>query len=178
MFWLNDCVVCETVVTFYATLGEEAIVFGLNETGVSHLVTSAELLETKLKVSGFTAVYNQWHFLIRIKNLWITLFVEESLCFIPACCKKSDFLLKLLFCRSLYLLFRNLWCLSRIYFTSVPNWSMWSTWTRRKWAQKATPQEPPSTACSRCWSWACGLNTVRVVAPPRFHSPSSTSMEK
>ncbi|XP_057705721.1 long-chain-fatty-acid--CoA ligase 4 isoform X3 [Corythoichthys intestinalis] len=37
------------LVTFYATLGEEAIAFGLNETGVSHLVTSAELLETKLK---------------------------------------------------------------------------------------------------------------------------------
>lgn len=39
------------VVTFYATLGEDAIAFGLNETGVSHLVTSVELLETKLKVS-------------------------------------------------------------------------------------------------------------------------------
>ncbi|XP_022062540.1 long-chain-fatty-acid--CoA ligase 4 [Acanthochromis polyacanthus] len=37
------------LVTFYATLGEEAIAFGLNETGVTHLVTSAELLETKLK---------------------------------------------------------------------------------------------------------------------------------
>ncbi|XP_051933443.1 long-chain-fatty-acid--CoA ligase 4 isoform X2 [Hippocampus zosterae] len=37
------------LVTFYATLGEEAIEFGLNETGVSHLVTSVELLETKLK---------------------------------------------------------------------------------------------------------------------------------
>lgn len=39
------------VVTFYATLGEDAIAYGLNETGVSHLVTSVELLETKLKVS-------------------------------------------------------------------------------------------------------------------------------
>lgn len=37
------------LVTFYATLGEEAIAFGLNETGVTHLVTSVELLETKLK---------------------------------------------------------------------------------------------------------------------------------
>lgn len=37
------------LVTFYATLGEEAIAFGLNETGVTHLVTSMELLETKLK---------------------------------------------------------------------------------------------------------------------------------
>lgn len=39
------------VVTFYATLGEEAIAYGLNETGVTHLITSTELLETKLKVS-------------------------------------------------------------------------------------------------------------------------------
>lgn len=39
------------VVTFYATLGEEAVTFGLNECGVTHLVTSVELLETKLKVS-------------------------------------------------------------------------------------------------------------------------------
>ncbi|XP_018530981.1 long-chain-fatty-acid--CoA ligase 4 [Lates calcarifer] len=37
------------LVTFYATLGEEAIAFGLNETGVTHLVTSVELLESKLK---------------------------------------------------------------------------------------------------------------------------------
>ncbi|XP_060935077.1 long-chain-fatty-acid--CoA ligase 4 [Limanda limanda] len=37
------------LVTFYATLGEEAIAFGLNETGVTHLVTSSELLETRLK---------------------------------------------------------------------------------------------------------------------------------
>lgn len=42
------------VVTFYATLGEDAIAYGLNETGVSHLVTSVELLETKLKVSYLT----------------------------------------------------------------------------------------------------------------------------
>lgn len=37
------------LVTFYATLGEEAIAFGLNETGVTHLITSTELLETKLR---------------------------------------------------------------------------------------------------------------------------------
>uniref|UniRef100_A0A8C5ANW0 long-chain-fatty-acid--CoA ligase n=1 Tax=Gadus morhua TaxID=8049 RepID=A0A8C5ANW0_GADMO len=37
------------LVTFYATLGEEAVAFGLNETGVTHLVTSADLLENKLK---------------------------------------------------------------------------------------------------------------------------------
>lgn len=40
-----------TVVTFYATLGEDAIAYGLNESGVTHLVTSMELLESKLKVS-------------------------------------------------------------------------------------------------------------------------------
>ncbi|CAB1337710.1 unnamed protein product, partial [Coregonus sp. 'balchen'] len=38
------------LVTFYATLGEEAVVFGLNETGVTHLITSTELLETTLKI--------------------------------------------------------------------------------------------------------------------------------
>uniref|UniRef100_A0A671T1H0 long-chain-fatty-acid--CoA ligase n=1 Tax=Sinocyclocheilus anshuiensis TaxID=1608454 RepID=A0A671T1H0_9TELE len=37
------------LVTFYATLGEEAVAFGLNECGATHLVTSVELLETKLK---------------------------------------------------------------------------------------------------------------------------------
>lgn len=42
---------CLAVVTFYATLGEDAIAYGLNETAVTHLVTSVELLETKLKVS-------------------------------------------------------------------------------------------------------------------------------
>ncbi|KAJ8338405.1 hypothetical protein SKAU_G00373710 [Synaphobranchus kaupii] len=37
------------LVTFYATLGEDAIAYGLNESGVTHLITSVELLETKLK---------------------------------------------------------------------------------------------------------------------------------
>ncbi|XP_030620486.1 long-chain-fatty-acid--CoA ligase 4 [Chanos chanos] len=37
------------LVTFYATLGEEAVAYGLNETSVTHLVTSVELLENKLK---------------------------------------------------------------------------------------------------------------------------------
>lgn len=39
------------MVTLYATLGEEAVTYGLNESGATHLITSAELLETKLKVS-------------------------------------------------------------------------------------------------------------------------------
>ncbi|PKU38012.1 long-chain-fatty-acid-- ligase 4 isoform x1 [Limosa lapponica baueri] len=44
---------CETlnVVTLYATLGEEAVTYGLNECGASYLVTSVELLETKLKTA-------------------------------------------------------------------------------------------------------------------------------
>ncbi|XP_068181482.1 long-chain-fatty-acid--CoA ligase 4 isoform X2 [Antennarius striatus] len=37
------------LVTFYATLGEDAIAYGLNEAEVTHLVTSVELLETKMK---------------------------------------------------------------------------------------------------------------------------------
>uniref|UniRef100_A0A8C0VJT9 long-chain-fatty-acid--CoA ligase n=1 Tax=Cyanistes caeruleus TaxID=156563 RepID=A0A8C0VJT9_CYACU len=38
------------LVTLYATLGEEAVTYGLNECGASYLVTSVELLESKLKV--------------------------------------------------------------------------------------------------------------------------------
>lgn len=37
------------LVTLYATLGEEAVTYGLNESGATYLITSAELLETKLK---------------------------------------------------------------------------------------------------------------------------------
>ncbi|KAM4021136.1 long-chain-fatty-acid--CoA ligase 4 isoform 2-T5 [Anomaloglossus baeobatrachus] len=37
------------LVTLYATLGEEAVAYGLNESGATHLITSSELLETKLK---------------------------------------------------------------------------------------------------------------------------------
>lgn len=59
MFSLTTCFVFIPVVTFYATLGEEAIAFGLNETGVTHVVSSVELLETKLKVSSSLTVYNQ-----------------------------------------------------------------------------------------------------------------------
>lgn len=39
------------VVTLYATLGKEAVVHGLNESEASYLITSVELLESKLKVS-------------------------------------------------------------------------------------------------------------------------------
>ncbi|XP_054453376.1 long-chain-fatty-acid--CoA ligase 4 [Anoplopoma fimbria] len=50
MITAQACFRCNfPLVTFYATLGEDAIAFGLNETGVTHLVTSVELLETKLK---------------------------------------------------------------------------------------------------------------------------------
>ncbi|XP_053474375.1 long-chain-fatty-acid--CoA ligase 4b [Ictalurus furcatus] len=37
------------LVTLYATLGEDAVAFGLSQCGATHLVTSKELLETKLK---------------------------------------------------------------------------------------------------------------------------------
>ncbi|KFP10086.1 long-chain-fatty-acid--CoA ligase 4 isoform X1 [Egretta garzetta] len=39
------------LVTLYATLGEEAVIYGLNECGASYLVTSVELLESKLKTA-------------------------------------------------------------------------------------------------------------------------------
>ncbi|XP_067853271.1 long-chain-fatty-acid--CoA ligase 4-like isoform X2 [Heptranchias perlo] len=37
------------LVTLYATLGEDAVAYGLNESEVTHLITSVELLDTKLK---------------------------------------------------------------------------------------------------------------------------------
>lgn len=40
------------VVTLYATLGGPAIVHGLNETGVTTIITSKELMQTKLKVTN------------------------------------------------------------------------------------------------------------------------------
>ncbi|XP_068813015.1 long-chain-fatty-acid--CoA ligase 4 isoform X1 [Struthio camelus] len=39
------------LVTLYATLGEEAVTYGLNECGASYLITSVELLESKLKTA-------------------------------------------------------------------------------------------------------------------------------
>ncbi|NWV73938.1 ACSL4 ligase, partial [Dasyornis broadbenti] len=39
------------LVTLYATLGEEAVTYGLNECGAAYLVTSVELLESKLKTA-------------------------------------------------------------------------------------------------------------------------------
>ncbi|XP_065585694.1 long-chain-fatty-acid--CoA ligase 4 [Cyrtonyx montezumae] len=39
------------LVTLYATLGEEAVTYGLNECEASYLITSAELLESKLKAT-------------------------------------------------------------------------------------------------------------------------------
>uniref|UniRef100_A0A8C1K724 long-chain-fatty-acid--CoA ligase n=1 Tax=Cyprinus carpio TaxID=7962 RepID=A0A8C1K724_CYPCA len=38
------------LVTLYATLGEDAVVYGLDQCGATHLITSTELLRTKLKV--------------------------------------------------------------------------------------------------------------------------------
>uniref|UniRef100_A0A4W5RM15 long-chain-fatty-acid--CoA ligase n=2 Tax=Hucho hucho TaxID=62062 RepID=A0A4W5RM15_9TELE len=45
---VSPCV-CVAVVTLYSTLGGPAIIHGLNETEVSHIITSRELLETRLK---------------------------------------------------------------------------------------------------------------------------------
>ncbi|XP_041050984.1 long-chain-fatty-acid--CoA ligase 4 isoform X2 [Carcharodon carcharias] len=37
------------LVTIYSTLGEDAVAYGLNESEITHLITSVELLDTKLK---------------------------------------------------------------------------------------------------------------------------------
>ncbi|XP_057175084.1 long-chain-fatty-acid--CoA ligase 4b [Triplophysa rosa] len=37
------------LVTLYASLGEDAVAYGLNQCGATHLITSTELLQTKLK---------------------------------------------------------------------------------------------------------------------------------
>ncbi|XP_075040434.1 long-chain-fatty-acid--CoA ligase 4 isoform X2 [Mixophyes fleayi] len=50
------------LVTLYATLGEEAVTYGLNESGATYLITSAELLETKLK-SVLSQISNIKHIL-------------------------------------------------------------------------------------------------------------------
>lgn len=50
MFEYLTCPSFPTVVTLYATLGGPAIVHGLNETEVTNIITSKELLQTKLKV--------------------------------------------------------------------------------------------------------------------------------
>lgn len=43
---------CLSVVTLYATLGPEAIIHGVNEAGVSYIITSAQLL-ARFKVSHY-----------------------------------------------------------------------------------------------------------------------------
>lgn len=47
------------VVTLYATLGKEAVVHGLNESEATYLITSVELLESKLKVNKNIS-FNSW----------------------------------------------------------------------------------------------------------------------
>jgi len=44
-----------TVVTLYATLGDEAIIHGINETEVTHVITSGDLLP-KFKVGAATSM--------------------------------------------------------------------------------------------------------------------------
>lgn len=72
-----------TVVTLYATLGEEAVTYGLNECGASYLVTSVELLESKLKVI--------WYQLHLLTSNSITLPCSQ--------CQKPNFSLYRLRCR-------------------------------------------------------------------------------
>lgn len=43
---------CVAVVTLYSTLGGPAIAHGLKEAQVTHVITSRELLETRLKVGS------------------------------------------------------------------------------------------------------------------------------
>lgn len=45
---------CVAVVTLYSTLGGPAIAHGLNEAQVTHIITSRELLETRLKVRKYS----------------------------------------------------------------------------------------------------------------------------
>ncbi|XP_073497223.1 long-chain-fatty-acid--CoA ligase 4 isoform X2 [Phyllobates terribilis] len=56
------------LVTLYATLGEDAVAFGLNESGATHLITSSELLETKLKCV-LSQVINIKHIIYVGKNI-------------------------------------------------------------------------------------------------------------
>ncbi len=60
--------VCFAVVTLYSTLGGPAIAHGLNEAEVSHIITSKELLETKLKVikHSKTRLYKVFHVVIKL----------------------------------------------------------------------------------------------------------------
>ncbi|KTF94959.1 hypothetical protein cypCar_00021113 [Cyprinus carpio] len=45
----NIAIFCETLVTLYSTLGGAAIAHGLNETEVTHIITSKDLLQSRLK---------------------------------------------------------------------------------------------------------------------------------
>ncbi|XP_072126990.1 long-chain-fatty-acid--CoA ligase 4 isoform X1 [Mobula birostris] len=55
------------LVTIYATLGEDAVAYGLNESDVTHLITSAELLDSKLK-----------NVLPKIQNLKHIIYVDKK----------------------------------------------------------------------------------------------------
>lgn len=65
--------VCVAVVTLYSTLGGPAIAHGLNETQVTHVITSRELLETRLKVTHAENVILCWSYTLKsISNLLAT----------------------------------------------------------------------------------------------------------
>ena len=48
------------VVTLYSTLGEDAIIHGINETEVTHVITTAELLP-KIKVRNPPLTLSLWN---------------------------------------------------------------------------------------------------------------------
>ncbi|XP_051549329.1 long-chain-fatty-acid--CoA ligase 4-like [Myxocyprinus asiaticus] len=61
MITAQACFRCNyPLVTLYATLGEDAVAYGLNQCGATHLITSTELLQTKLK-GVFSAVSGLQH---------------------------------------------------------------------------------------------------------------------
>lgn len=67
------------IVTLYATLGEEAIVHGITESEVTHVITSAELLP-KFKVLILTHMKANGSILMKIINiLFIPIFFLQKM---------------------------------------------------------------------------------------------------
>lgn len=55
--------------TLYATLGKDAVVHGLNESEATYLITSVELLESKLKVNMKFSFYSWYCYLPGQENV-------------------------------------------------------------------------------------------------------------
>lgn len=74
LLWL-----CVAVVTLYSTLGGPAIAHGLNESQVSHIITSRELLETRLKVRIHTYQDTNWKCdIILSAHIWFKVALTEA----------------------------------------------------------------------------------------------------